>query len=66
MTTDIERESQAMLANDIRVLVNQINSVIRAGVQKGLKVEVHSREVLDVDLVAQYPELSVRILADVQ
>jgi len=64
--TDTERESRAMMANDIRVLVGQLNEAVRKAAGKGLRVEIVSREVVELPSVHKYAELQVRILAEVQ
>lgn len=65
--TETERENQSMLANDLRVLVSELNSAIQRAADRGLKVTIQAQEVLDTRTkISKYPEVSIRILAEVQ
>ena len=67
MLTETNRaESQALLANDIRVLVEQLNGTIKRGAEQGLKIQIEASNTLDVKSIAtSYPVLSVRVQAEV-
>ena len=63
----MQRENQAMLANDLRVLVSDLNGAIQKAAGAGLKVAITARDVLDVRTAAsKYPEISIRVLVEIQ
>ncbi len=65
--TENETESQAMTANDLRVLVSQLNEAVKKAAEKGLRIEIQASSVIDVKGTATlYPLVSVRVLAEVQ
>ena len=56
-----------MLANDLRVLVCQLNETIQRAAENGLQVGVEASVKLDTKGAATlYPVVSVRVLAEVQ
>lgn len=68
MQTDEQiAESQALAANDIRVLVGQLNEAIKHGAGCGLTIVVDSANVIDVKGIAtHYPALTVRVLSELR
>jgi hypothetical protein len=62
----VEQERLALLANDIRVLVGQLNDAVKTGAEIGLISWLEVSTVLDVKGHAtSYPSLSVRLQAEV-
>jgi hypothetical protein len=67
MQTDTNTaETRALIANDIRVLVTQLNETTRKASEMGLRVEISNREVLDLPAVCKRAEITARIFAEVQ
>ena len=67
MTTETSKaENQALLANDVRVLVGQLNDAIRKASETGLRVELSNRDVLDLSSVCKRAEINARIFVEVQ
>jgi hypothetical protein len=61
-----DRERQAMIANDVRVLVSELNEKIKQASKQGLRVEVDDNYRLEFKAgVCGYPVISVRVLAEV-
>lgn len=59
-------EQQALAANDIRVLVSQLNEAIQNGAAQGLRVEINVSGCVDVKGPATYYSIvSARILTEV-
>jgi hypothetical protein len=60
-------ETCALIANDIRALVSQLNERMEQAAQEGLRVECTSTVALDLRTkVSSYPSISVRVLAEIQ
>lgn len=63
--TDIV-DSASLIANDIVVLVAQLNEAINKAAQKGLRVEIDCSNIVDVKgLATYYPVVSAKILAEI-
>jgi hypothetical protein len=61
------KESQALIANDLRVLTAQLNEAMEAAAKRGLRVEVDVSTVLHVrERAFSCPTLAVRVLSEVQ
>lgn len=67
ISAESENESAALAANDIRVLVSQLNESIQRAAAKGMEIEIDASVVLQVKGgVMHFPEVTVRILAPVR
>lgn len=61
-----EREQPELLANDIKVLVSELNSKARQAAENGLRVEITVSAALDVKAsVTGYPVIRAKVLAQV-
>ena len=61
-----EREQASLLANDIQVLVSELNAKAKQAAATGLSVELSVLGVLDVKGSAKYyPEIRARIVTEV-
>lgn len=62
-----EREQAPLLANDIQVLVSELNAKAKQAAENGLRVELSVSGVLDVKGSARYyPQIAVRVSAEVR
>jgi hypothetical protein len=62
----IEREQASLIANDIQVLVSELNAKTKQAAENGLQVEITVSGVLDVKGSAlYYPEIRSRVVAEV-
>jgi hypothetical protein len=62
-----EDEGQALNANDIHVLTEQLNEAIKRAAERGLRVEANCASIMDVKGVASYyPVVSVRLLSELR
>ena len=60
-------ETYALIANDIQVLVSQLNQRIEQAARAGLRVECTSTVTLNLQTKATlYPSISVRLLTEIQ
>ena len=58
-------ERQALTANDVHVLTEQLNEAIKRAAEQGLRVEVNCAGIMDVKGVASYyPAVSVRLFSE--
>ena len=65
--TETEQEQAALLANDIKVLIGELNESIKRAAEKGLRVHVEVSSAMDFKASASlYPALSIGVLAEVQ
>lgn len=63
LQTDAEQLS--LIANDIKVLVGQLNEALRHGAERGLKIEITISETLEIKPVIYSQTLSVKLLREV-
>jgi len=67
LQTETEQEQRALNANDIRVLVGQLNESVRKGAECGLKIQIEISGVLDVKGSATYyPVIAAQVAAEVR
>jgi hypothetical protein len=60
-------ERQALNANDVHVLTQQLNEAIKRAAEQGLRVEVSCASIMDVKGGASYyPAVSVRLLSELR
>jgi hypothetical protein len=61
-------ERQAMIVNDCRVLCSQMNEAMRRAAEEGLEIEMRSGSCLSLEgpVIPPYPEISIRVLSEVQ
>jgi hypothetical protein len=60
-------EAKALAANDIRVIVGQLNNAIKRGAEHSLKIQIEVSSVIDIKGAATcYPILSARVLAEIE
>ena len=67
MSTAHTPEQAALLANDLRVLVSQLNERVQEAARAGLQVEINASLSVNLDGdVLSYPTVSIRVTAEVR
>lgn len=67
LQAEAEQEQKALIANDIRVLVGQLNEAIKKGAERGLQIALDVSIILDVKGSAScYPVLAAQVAAEVR